>query len=443
MRFLTLTLLLVMSLLGASKAAAPKKQITVLTRNAPTTFYYGPQDIKRGFEYDLVEAFAHERGYRVKYIVKHSIEEVLEALQAGEGDFAAAGLTNTPQRRKLFLMGPGYYDVQEQVVCGYKKSPKTKEDLLKYKIEVIKRSSYIETMHRLKKELSELTWLEHEGYTTEHIFERISDNKIDCTIADSHIIALNRRYYPRLTIAFAVSEVEQLAWLFPRVNRTYKLRQEVQNWFSHFKKTENFRKIKDTYFSHFEIFDYVDLRTYHKRIKSRLPKYLKMFQEAGKKYDIDWRVLAAQAYQESHWNPKAKSPTGVRGMMMLTRPTAKQMGVKNRLDPRQSIFGGAKYLARQIERAPKRVKGKIERVKFAFAGYNIGRGHIYDAIKLGKKLDMNPYIWLNMKKILPLLSEREYFKDLKYGYARGNEPVQYVTRINNYFDILKKYYPNK
>jgi membrane-bound lytic murein transglycosylase F len=418
-----------------------KKSITVLTRNAPTTFYYGAENQRRGFEFDLVEAFAASYGYEVSYVVKHSVTDVLEALKRGEGDFAAAGLTYTQERGHDFLIGPSYYDIQEQVICAPNKHPKSAEELLKYNIEIIKNSSYLATVKKLREEFPLLKWREHEGYTTEHIFERLSQNKTECTIADSHIIAINRRYYPRLNIAFAVSEEEHLTWMFPKSSASSTLLNDVKTWFKDFEHCKEFHSIKDTYFAHAEIFDYVDLRTFHERIKTILPKYAKLFKEAGKRYGIDWRILAAQSYQESHWNPKAKSPTGVRGMMMLTLPTARQMGIEDRLDPAQSIEGGAKYIARQIKLTSKHVKGKIERIRFALASYNVGRGHIFDAITLGKKLGKNPYVWVNMKKLLPLLAQRKYFKDLKYGYARGHEAVQYVNRINNYFDILRKYYP--
>ena len=438
MKILLLSILLYLNLF-AVEGIKEEKKIQVLTRNAPTTFYYGVDDIKRGFEYDLVQAFAKDNGYKVEYILKDSILGVLNALKKGEGDFIAAGLTDTKERRKEFLMGPGYLDVQEQVVCGYKKNPKSKKDLINYNIEIITKSSYIETIQELKQEVPSLKWKEHKGYTTEHIFERISKNKVECTISDSHIALLNRRYYPRMKAVFAVSDLETLAWIFPKkIDRT--LYKEVSRWFKKFKTTERFRNIKDIYFAHAEVFENYDLVVYHKRIKTLLPKYIKMFKEAGKKYKVDWRFIAAQAYQESHWNKHARSPTGVRGMMMLTLPTAKQMGVENRLDPAQSIDGGAKYMVRQIKYAPKHVKGKVDRIKFALAGYNIGRGHIYDAIILGKSLGKNPYLWMNMKAILPLLAQRKHFKTLKYGYARGHEPVKYVTRINNYYDILCQYY---
>ncbi|WP_294967121.1 transglycosylase SLT domain-containing protein, partial [Sulfurimonas sp.] len=152
---------------------------------------------------------------------------------------------------------------------------------------------------------------------------------------------------------------------------------------------------------------------------------------------IPWLLLAAQSYQESHWNPKAKSYTGVRGMMMLTQATAKQVGVKNRLNAKESIEGGAKYLSRIEKRLPPEIKGK-NRWAFTLAAYNVGMGHIHDAQILARKLNKDPYLWTDMKKVLPLLSQKKYYKSLKNGYARGNEPVKYVESILYYLDIISK-----
>ncbi len=417
-----------------------QKTLNVLTRNAPTTYFYAADGTRAGFDYDLIMAFAKQRNYKVNFIVKNSIKEVIEALAKGEGDIAAAGLTQTDARRKEFLLTPGYYEVQEQIVCGYNKKPDDINDLKKYKIEIITKSSYVESMQALKKEHPFLKWTENEGYTTEHIFDRIDKKKIDCTVADSNIIAINRRYYPHLYVAFPISEMRSLSWMLPKKSSSFKLSNEITQWIVKFKKSKEYAQIKDRYFAHTEFFDYVDLSIYHKRIKMVLPKYRDSFKRAGKKYGLDWRLLAAQAYQESHWNPRAKSPTGVRGMMMLTLPTAKELGVTNRLNYRHSIEGGAKYMKNLIRRTSDGVKGKANRYKFALASYNIGMGHMFDAIRLGKKIDKNPYTWVNMKKILPLLAERKYYKQLRYGYARGSEPVKYVRRINNYYDILRQYY---
>ena len=164
-----------------------------------------------------------------------------------------------------------------------------------------------------------------------------------------------------------------------------------------------------------------------KASREKLPTYLPLFQKYATD-DIDWRLLAAVAYQESHWNPRAKSPTGVRGMMMLTLPTAKQLGIKSRIDPEQSIRGGARYIQKNKRRIPERIP-EPDRTWLALAAYNIGFGHLEDARRLTQKFGADPDRWVDVKEYLPLLRQRKYYKQTRFGYARGDEPVQYVDNI--------------
>jgi len=231
-----------------------------------------------------------------------------------------------------------------------------------------------------------------------------------------------------------MSERESLSWVMREDSKTFS--NDMYRWLNRYIQTGEMAKLKDKYYGHINIFNYYNTVVFHKRINSRLPKYKKHFQDAAKKYDISWVYLAAQSYQESHWNPRAKSPTGVRGMMMLTLPTAKSMGVKSRIDAKQSIYGGAKYIAKMIERVPQDVKGSDERMKFALAAYNVGMGHVQDAQVLAKREYKDPNSWLDVRLVLPLLTQKKYYKTLKYGYARGSEPVRYVDGISEYAQIL-------
>ena len=122
-------------------------------------------------------------------------------------------------------------------------------------------------------------------------------------------------------------------------------------------------------------------------------------------------------------------------MMMLTRRTAKELGVRNRLDPKQSIDGGAAYLAKLRKRLPERIQ-EPDRTWMALAAYNVGYGHLTDARKLSIKDGGDDKLWMDVKNYLPLLSQKKHYKNTKHGYARGNEPVSYVQNIRRYFDIL-------
>lgn len=177
------------------------------------------------------------------------------------------------------------------------------------------------------------------------------------------------------------------------------------------------------------------MRTFVRRVHSRLPELEPLFREAAEKYATPWTLLAAQAYQESHWNRRAKSPTGVRGIMMLTLATAQETGVDSRLDPAQSIMGGARYLASLGRRIPDSVTGD-DRWWFALAADNVGMGHLKDARYLAEDLGLDSNSWLDLRGVLPLLSQKQYYRNLRYGRARGNEPVSYVRQVRNYRDIL-------
>jgi membrane-bound lytic murein transglycosylase F len=181
-----------------------------------------------------------------------------------------------------------------------------------------------------------------------------------------------------------------------------------------------------------------DTQMFLRHVKTRFPRYRDQFKRAGEAQGIPWTLLAAQGYQESRWNRNAMSPTGVRGLMMLTRATASDLGVENRLDPHKSIAGGAQYLAWLHRRIPEQVS-EPDRTFMALAAYNVGMGHVKDARILAARLNKNPNKWHDLKKVLPLLGKKDYYKTLPHRYARGWEPVHYVKRIRAYRILLEHF----
>lgn len=412
-----------------------KGELVVLTRNAATTYYESREGFM-GVEYEMAKAFADSIGVKVRFILRDDVSDLFDALNKGDADFAAAGLTHTNNRAESFLFGPSYQKVSQQLVCrrGGKK-PKKLEHLTDITIQVSANSSYVEQLKKVKQLHPEIQWQEVDDVDTETLLKDVWLRKIDCTVADSNIVAINRRYYPELDVRFDIATPEPLAWAFS--NNDHALSRLVKTWFNKYKSSGKFEEVMHRYYGYIERFDYVDTRAYQRKIKKELPKYKKVFIHAAAKYKLSWTLLAAQSYQESHWRPRAKSPTGVRGMMMLTQPTAKELGVKNRLDPRESIMGGANYLNKLRNRLPDAVT-EPDRTWLALAAYNVGMGHIWDARKLAVQLGKNPDLWQELSEVLPLLSQKKYYKKLKYGYARGGEPVSYVKNIRDYQDMLDK-----
>lgn len=412
-----------------------KGELVVVTRNAATT-YYESREGYMGVEYEMVKSFADSIGINVRFVTKEDVSDLFSALKEGYADLAAAGLTHTESREERFLFGPTYQVVAQQLVCRRGgKRPKKFEDLVGINIQVSTDSSYIEQLKIIKALHPELQWQEVDDTDTETLLEQVFLKKIDCTIADANIVAINRRYYPELSVRFDMTASEPLAWVMSA--NADDLQESVEDWFGDYVDSGKLDEVMHRYYGYIENFDYVDVRAYQRKIKSHLPKYRGVFKSAAAKYKVSWTLLAAQAYQESHWRANAKSPTGVRGMMMLTRTTAKELGINNRLDPTLSIMGGANYLNKLRKRLPESVT-EPDRTWLALAAYNVGMGHIWDARKLAKKLDKNPDLWQELAEVLPLLTKKKYYKKLKHGYARGFEPVNYVKNIRDYQDMLEK-----
>ncbi len=409
--------------------------LVVVTRNAPTTWYIGRDGESTGPEHDLVESFAESIGVEVEYKHRNTVAAVLDAIENGEGDLAAAGLTRTEARRDRFRFGPAYQPVTQQVVCRRDHvQPESVEDLIGLDIEVIADSSYVERLKALKADgHADLEWRTNAEVDTEQLLRRVWKREIDCTVADSTIVDINRRYYPELIAPFNLSSEQQLGWVMPQARDD--LAGAVEEWLAEFRESGQLEDLRERYYGFFALFDYVDTAVYIRRIRERFHQYEAYFREAAEQYDLPYMLLAAQGYQESHWNAAARSPTGVRGIMMLTLNTARAMGVEDRLDARQSIFGGAKYLARMKQRFVPEVT-EPDRTWLALAAYNVGRAHMHDAQSLAREQGLDPHRWGDIKQVLPLLADPEYYNDLKYGYARGTEPVRYVRRIREYQHIL-------
>ena len=410
--------------------------LKVITRNAPTTYFISRDIQPKGPEFDMAEAFASHLGVELEIIEKPSIQAVIAALRNKEGHIAAAGLTQTKARAKEFMFGPNYQDITQQVVCRRDNvQPETIDELIGLNIMVAEGTAYSERLKELQEQYPTLSWVESSELSTEQILYKVWQREIDCSVADSNIVDLNRRYFPELIAPFNLARSENLAWMLHKASTG--LSAELDNWYLEYEKSGRLESMLDQYYGFFEVFDYVDTRTFIRRVEKRFPEYTQYFSDAAAKYDLPFHLLAAQAYQESHWLADAISPTGVRGIMMLTQQTAKEVGVNNRLDPKQSIFGGARYLAKiRTHRFVDEVK-EPDRTWLALAAYNVGRAHLHDAQTLARKLNLNPHKWADMKQVLPLLSEKRYYKDLRYGYARGTEPVRYVQRIREYQHIIE------
>lgn len=409
-------------------------ELVVATRNGPTTYYLGPQG-EAGLEYELVKRFADHLSVDVRLVVPGRFDSILPLVRTGEVDLAAAGLVVTQDRITEVRFGPIYQETIQQVV--YRRGnyrPRDFSDLSRGTLEVVAGSSHAERLRRMGSAQPEFDWRENPELDNEELMYLVWREMLDYTVVDSHELAITRRYYPELGVAFDLGEPQPLAWAFAPGADDSLYRKAVE-FFNEMKDTGVLAQLQERYYGHVDDYDYVGTRVYLRHMEERLPSFLALFQEAASRYGWDWRLLAALSYQESHWNPRARSPTGVRGLMMLTLNTAEQVNIDNRLDPRQSVMGGARYLMRVKQRVPERIQ-EPDRTWMALAAYNVGYGHLNDARILAEADGKDPDRWVDVKEYLPLLSQKKWHSRTKHGYARGHEPVQYVENIRTYYDLL-------
>lgn len=409
-------------------------QLIVATRNSPTT-YYEAADGSAGLEYELVKMFADELGVELTLVLPESFSDLLQLVSDNRVHLAAAGLTITKDREKNFNFGPPYQEISEQLVYNITNKRPRNLKKLTGTLEVVANSSHEGRLQYLSETIPDLEWKSNHEMESEELLQMVSDNVIEYTIADSNELALSQRFLINLRVAFDINDPQFLAWALPKIEDKSLFR-EVQKFFIKIKENGVLASLIERNYGHVEDFDYVGTKIFMRHIETRLPKYLDFFKQSAEKYGVDWRLIAAMGYQESHWDPDAVSPTGVRGIMMLTLRTAGDLGIKNRLDPESSILGGARYFKQMHTRMDEAI-AEPDRTWMAMAAYNVGFYHLKDARKITKKLNKDPNRWLDVEQSLPLLAKKKWYQQTRFGYARGWEPVRYVENIRSYYDILK------
>lgn len=446
-------LLLTVFLAGCQIESEPQSELDrikergvlrVGTLNDQLSYYIGP-DGPTGLDYELARRFADELGVKLEMTPAFRLSALFPALKEGEIDIIAAGLNQSSQRLRKYRAGPAYYYVSQQLV--YKKGqwrPRNLEQLIAKQnhaevstgpsstVQVVEGSSFEQTLRSLARNDQKVEFEVVNNADTNDLLRKVSTGEILFTMADSVELSLAQRIYPDIALAFELTEDQPISW-YMRKSDDESLYALMIEFFGLLKQSGDLAALEEKYIGHIGTFDYVDTRAFIRALHSKLPQWTPLFQQHSKEFD--WRLIAALAYQESHWNPKAKSPTGVRGMMMLTLPTAKSVGVTNRLDPEQSVQGGVEYLRQIVERVPDSISAH-EKIWFALASYNIGFGHMMDARRLTRSQGGDPNAWADVKDRLPLLRQKEYYTKTRYGYARGDEAQNYVENIRQYYQSI-------
>ena len=437
-----LTVLVLAFLSGCSQSDRLRQilaegEISVVSRNSPTTYYLYKEGAA-GFEHDLAQLLAEELGVKLRMETAYSLAGIFRRLEREEVDLAAAGLSLTDDRSELFRRSVAYASMVPKVVYRTgNRRPAGLDDLDDLHLVVLAGSSHEQALQALAAEAwPDLRWESVAEADTMELLERVDNGSADLAVIDSNEFGMQQSLYPRLAVAFDLGSEQDMVWYLPAGPEFRGLQRRVDQFLTRIQKDGSLAQLWEQYFGHTTVLSRIGSHTFARNIRTKLPAWRDLIRQVAKEYQLDWHLLAAISYQESHWEPEATSPTGVRGMMMLTNPTAKEMGVKDRLDPLQSLRGGARYLKDIRRRLPRDIQ-EPDRTWMALAAYNIGPAHLEDARMLTERHGGDPHLWSNVMAHLPLLQKREHYRTTRYGYARGGEATHFVQNIRHYYSILQ------
>ncbi len=409
--------------------------LVVLTRPGALTYTADEQGNAVGIEHDLAELFAQELGVGVRFVVVPP-EQMEAELANGRYHLAAAWLS--PHADEGYAATPPLFQTRDILAQHEASLPLTDLGQLQGKtVHAMAGTRQAATMQRLSRQIPDLKVVEVGQGTILDLLESLGERQVEYVAIDQTLEEIANQYVPSLRTSLPLSAEQPVVWLLgPRPNA--ELAARANAFVDRIQHDGTLARVEERYLGHVRRLNQADVTKFLGQMETTLPKLRRHFEAAETVTGIDWRLIAAIAYQESHWDPNATSPTNVRGIMMLTEETADRLGVGNRLDPRESILAGARYLNLLKEQldAP-----EPDRTWLALAGYNIGPGHLNAARSLARQQKADPNAWYEMKRILPLLAKPQYYERLKSGRARGGEAVILVENIRSYYDILARHEP--
>ncbi len=391
-----------------------------------------------GFEHDLLLSLAESLGVPARFVVYPDAARALDAVIRGQAHLAAAGLG---RNERLPLRWSAPLRQVEYVIAGRNEDPeiRTEADLARRTVSVRRGSLAADKVTQIRKRLPALNVHFPVRSGDQALLEQLAAGQLDLVGTDRLHYAFATQVHRELSIAFELPGQSSIAWAMPLDDGDI-LAPEAEAFIARAGRTGLLARTADRYFGHVRRLDDADIATFLSRIRERLPQYREHFLDAEARTGTDWRYIAAVAYQESHWDAQATSYTGVRGMMMLTADTADSLGVSDRLDARESILGGARYLALLKDQLPQDIP-EPDRSWMATAAYNLGMGHLKGARAIARHMGKDDRSWWDMKAVLPLLSRPEYAARLKAGPARGGEAVVMTENVRNFHDILVRLEP--
>jgi len=408
--------------------------LRVITLNNPVHYflYRGRQ---MGFDYEIAGLAARKLGVRLELVVPPSRDLVFDWLLEGRGDIIAATLTATPERRGILAFSRPYLFVEELVVRKARAGERlaSVHELRGRSIHAWKSSSHYRTLQRWRPAVGPFT-IEPipEDMEYEEILDRVASGEYPLAVVDSLVLEAELPHRDDVEAAFSLSAGQRQPIAFALRPGNPRLQEFLDGFVSEIVGSLELNDARDRYFRKSRGLDRARARS--TAGGGRLSPYDEILKKHSKRYGLDWRLMAAQAYQESLFDPDAESWAGARGVFQLLPSTGLELGFEDLSDPDSGIHAGVRYMHQILERLEPRVALK-HRLRFALAAYNAGFGHLQDARRLAAEQGLDPDKWFgHTEKAMLLLGQPRYYQRARHGYVRGSETVRYVSEIQNRYD---------
>lgn len=419
-----------------------------------STSYFVYKGQPMGYEYELLETFANHIDVDLEVIPVKNMDEIISLLNSYQGDIIAANWTVTKERAKEVRFTQ-LNNTTEQVLIqrkpeGYERMNKRTmskhlltnvAELGGKEIYVRKNSSFYSRLNNLSDEIGEDIDIKTAkgATTTEMLIEQVAKGEIDYTIADKNIARINTSFHDNIDASLAVSLKQRISWAV-RQSST-ELADTIDSWLTDYKKTSEFQYIYKKYFKNQYSYRNRVISDFYSAKSGIISPFDAVIKEKSKIVNWDWRLIASMIYQESQFDSTAVSWAGASGLMQLMPSTAAHFGLDSTSNNTDQIEAGVSYLKYLDSELNEKVMDPNERIKFILASYNVGLGHIWDAMRLAEKYDLDPNKWDgNVDIMLKNKSKPKYYKDpvVRHGYCRGREPYYYVKEVLERF----KHYEN-
>lgn len=423
-----------------------------------STGYFIYRGRPMGYEYELLTRFTKSLGVDLKVILTANIEQAFKMLDSGEADIMAYHLTITKERSERVAFSEPHNFVRQVLV---QRKPDNWRQLKRHQIDASlirnpidlggetvytrKGSAFSERLNNLSNEIGkDIDIVELEGdIDTETLIRQVATGEIDYTVADEDVAMINATYEPILDVETDISFPQQIAWAMRKNAKDLKV--AVDEWIDDMKKKPDFFVIYNKYFKNSKTQRLRVQSDYSSISQRRISPYDDVIISAAKDLNMDWLLLASIIFQESRFDPTVESWAGAKGLMQLTSNIVEEYEVDDVYNPEENIWAGVKHLKWLMEYWDEDIEDANEKMKFVLGAYNVGQGHVRDAMKLAEKYKEDPTKWETVSKYLLLKAKSEYYSDpvVEYGYCRGSEPVNYVKQIMNRYGQYKLFYSNE